>query len=558
MVLVSVNSADPVNGFDFTNDFSEALVLEPNSTISLVSLLFERENKFVVSAQNNRFVIKQGSSTAPDEVITINQSPTYTGATLAQELQRALNINGALKGYNYQCIYHSKTSKFEISSSFHQGGLTETEIVNTDSTNPHNGQPLNSGTEIVPIAGGGFDFSQHTDRTSSYVKSADLLETTIIPSKSNGGSFVRATIPAVLTTPAQESRAIVIGIWSNQLQPNLPIETITTELSANTNLSWLDAGLVILKDSNGRSAIKVIENGIDIGLKDAGFLNREFVLQAGDAFSVNLYGDSAFPEYKYKRDGVWYPLRVGGGGDNGIQLFDVQAHRGYNFWAVFAGDSDKNITLPGFTQDGQGIHDKNYVEVYPNQELIGFGQLVGFHQNKYILEGAEGAISNTMISDHNPEPDSASAFEPTIHLNVNNLPLRSIVGKKFEANATINSVPKGSQNGISRLLAQFPRYHESNGNSSVDKFGPFYYDYFPYSVRLKNAQCINLNELHISLTNINGTLATDVKLCNILLNISNEENVGGYGRESIGLPQQRHQTQEQRDVLKSQMIPLKG
>jgi len=561
MVLISVNSSDPNNGYDFTNDFAEALVLEPNSTISLVSCLFERQDNFVVNNLNDRFQIKQGSETAILETCALTQG-VYTGNTLANEIQQELNVLGAVQGFNYVCHYDSKKSHFEISSAYHKGGLQETVISVWNKTIPHDGNAMCGATEIVvgnPNPDGLLNFATHTDRTRSIIRSNELVETTLIPSKVNGGSFVRMTVDAEIATPAQESRSVVIGFWSNQLNPDAPLEALNTELAGDANLDWLDFGMVIMRDNAGRKGIKIIENGVNIGCVDADGGTRQFNLEAGDSFEVAIFADFQFPFYRYKKaGGVWVDFRVGGGGNNGVQQFDVNQHRGFRFWGVMGGDGTTNISLAGMSQDGQGSQDTNYVEVLPNVLLPGTGELLGFHQDLYILKGANDAVSNSMESDTSLVPDAGSAFHPMIHLNVNNLPLRSIVGSKYNQNATLDSVPTGSQNGISRLLAQMPRYHESNGSSSVDKFGPFYYDYFPYSVRLKNATNINLNELHISITNINGTLANDIKLCNILLNITNEENVGGTGRESIGQHIHAPQTQEQRDVLKSQMIPLKG
>lgn len=563
MVLISVNSSDPVNGYDFTNDFAEALVLEPNSSISLVSVLFERENKFVVNNLNDRFQIRQGADSQPLESVILTQG-VYTGVSLANHIQDVLNVLGTTKGYNYTVSYNAKESHFKIDSAFHKGGLLETVISVWNKTIPHNGTALvalNEITEGAPDPDGKLNFSLKTDKTRSCIRSNELIESTVIPTKANGGSFVRMTVDAPIPTPGDgNSRAVVMGFWSNQLNPQAPLEAVNTELSAGANLDWLDFGIVLLTDSTGRKGLKIIENGTDIGVIDADGGTRIWDLQAGDSFRVAIYGDFKHPFYSYKRAGdEWADFRVGGGGDNGVQLFDVPNHRGYRFWGIFGGDSaNTNISLCGMSQDGQGNLEDNFVEVKPNILLAGTGELLGFRHNSYIMKGAEGAVSNSLISDHAPMPDVGSAFHPIIHLNVNNLPLRSLIGNKFNQDATLDTIPVGSQNGISRLLAQFPRYHEANGNSSVDKFGPFYYDYFPYNVRLKNATQINLNELHISLTNIDGTLANDIKLCNILLNITNEENVGGAGRESISNPQVLHQTQEQRDVLKSQMTPLKG
>lgn len=563
MVLISINSSEVNNGYDFTNDFAEALVLEPNSTISLISCLFERDQKFIVNALSDRFIIKQGTSTQPDETVIIAQG-SYTGAGLAIQIQAKLNLIGNVKGYNYLCVYSKHSSKFTIHSSFHMGKLVETTITDWKKDNPQNDQLMTSGAEIaeggVSNADGLLNFGGKTLNTRSYIRSNKTIETTVIPSRANGGSYIRFTLPQTLIKPGTGDNplSVLAGMWSNQIAPVKPIQTTNSDMSDPANLTFLDIGMIIIQDNTGRQGIRFIENGVDIGCvdtTDGG--TRRFIPKAGDSFNISFFKGLKHPVYQYKEASKdeWIDFVVGGGGNNGVQQFDCEANRGKKYFALFGGDTPgNNISLCGMTEDGEGESLLNYVEVEPNNPLTGFGQLTGFRHNLYILKGAEDSASSEMISDHNPIPDVSSNYHPIVHLNINNLPLRSIVGSKFNSNAVVGSKPVGSQNGISRLLAQMPRFHQSNGDSTVDKFGPFYYDYFPYSVKLKNAQHLMLNELHISLTNIDGTLAKDIELCNILVNISNESNIGGAGRESIGSPRHAHQTIEQRDVLKSQMI----
>lgn len=251
------------------------------------------------------------------------------------------------------------------------------------------------------------------------------------------------------------------------------------------------------------------------------------------------------------------------GSVKGLGTSSGSARSGYKYhlvsegWVGGATDEQPSITALELLRVSQDASPNNYVEFHPRWESA-FGDLLGFKGDVYFLSGEKDGHSNVIKSDAPPIPDAASDHHPIVQLNVNNMPIRSLVGQKFNKDSTIASGPVGSKNGISRLIAQFPRYHEKNGSSSSDKFGPFYYDYFPYSIPLNNATVINLNELDISVSNINGTLASDISDCKILLNITNEENVGGSGEERIANPRERAQTQEQRDVLKSQMVPLKG
>ena len=102
MVLISVQSVETNNGYQFKNDFSETIEIDPKASISVVNALFERENKFIVTSENNRFDIAL-SNESPTEVVLKNG--TYTGAELAEEIQYALYINYGGLGIYFSVSY---------------------------------------------------------------------------------------------------------------------------------------------------------------------------------------------------------------------------------------------------------------------------------------------------------------------------------------------------------------------------------------------------------------------------------------------------------------------
>ena len=557
MVLISINSTENDNGYDFTNDFAEALVIEPNSTLSLVSVMFERNDavsNFVVDATNDRFTIKQGSSTSVAEVVILTRA-SYKGSSLANEIQLKLNVLGTPKGFAYMANYNQDDGKFELTSAVHIGALTPIAPSGFKSIIPYNGAVMNDEIQLGNANPFNLNCQPITDQRSNVVFTNEFIETITIPTLANGGSYIRMTIDAEIANPTTGvNRAVMLGFWSNQMDRQDPFHDGSVRELANSSVKWLDVGLMIVRDNNnGRKGIKIIENGVDIGCVETDGGTRLFNAQAGDSFEVAVFSNNVVPKYRYKKAGTndWIDFRVGGGGINGFQTFAINSIKGINLYGVAGADNKTNISNLLITDKSGTLTDFNYVEFEPLNTLPGFGKLTGFLHTSYTMKGVDGSAGNTIQSDHTPVP--GKDLNPVIHLNVNNLPLRSLVGSKFKKDAIVNDAPLGSQNGISRLLAQVPRYHENNGNSNIDRYGPFYYDYFPYSVRLKNAHSINLNELHISLTNLNGTLADDISSCNLLLNISNEENIGGYGKESISRPREMKQSQEQRDVLKSQM-----
>mgnify|MGYP003646393720 CR=1 FL=1 len=226
---------------------------------------------------------------------------------------------------------------------------------------------------------------------------------------------------------------------------------------------------------------------------------------------------------------------------------------GYYF-KVWYNNNDSTFNFSTFTQEVLGSTPVNWVAYYFN-DVPAFGQLIGFSQLLYITQGATHDTGVVLTSDAEPVPDSAANYGDIIHVNINNIPLHSIVGSKVSTTAVVDGDIVGSRNGITRMIAQVPRFHTSNGLSTSDQFGPFYYDYFPYSVPLKNAHSINLNDLQITVTNIDGTLAQDISQVNLLLNVSHEENIGGAGPETIGQPRVEHQAAVQSNQFQPQNLP---
>jgi hypothetical protein len=77
MVLISVQSVETNNGYQFKNDFSESIIIDPKSKISLVSILFERSADFVVQSTSNMFKVRIGAPNTPLDTIS-NSNRTST------------------------------------------------------------------------------------------------------------------------------------------------------------------------------------------------------------------------------------------------------------------------------------------------------------------------------------------------------------------------------------------------------------------------------------------------------------------------------------------------
>ena len=323
MVLVSINSADADNGYDFSNDFSEALVIDPKASVQLVNIFFKRRDRWVVNPDNLSFSIKMGTPVVASTPIDLTEG-NYTGDTLANHISTLLNTAGNATGYYFKCYYDNVNHLFKFRSS---------------------------------------------------------------------------------------------------------------------------------------------------------------------------------------------------------------------------------------TQDVSGTTPVNFVAWEFRTSKPGLGDLIGFGQAQLYFTSGDNTLSNELVSDNEPIPEDYKGYQDIIQFNINNMPLKSIVGQKVTKTATLADGPSGSKNGVTKMIAQIPRFLSANGDGSSVDFGPFFYNYFDYSVPLKNAHSINMNEIHITATNIDGTLATDIIECRLLINVTNEENIGGHGPESIGTPGIERQTSAQINQKQPQFLP---
>ncbi len=193
----------------------------------------------------------------------------------------------------------------------------------------------------------------------------------------------------------------------------------------------------------------------------------------------------------------------------------------------------------------------DYAELHP-QFQSNFGNMIGFTDDDYYL-------TSTPTLGNAPQPDINAKLNPSIMVNINNLPIKSYVGMKVKADATLNDDPVGNRQGLTKLVGKVPRFHDDTGVSHSGVSGPFYYDYFPYSLPLKNATELVINELDISLTNPDGTLATDITNTHLLLSITNVDSVGeGLTGGTIGKPIDAPMSYDRLDITKGQLQPTLG
>ena len=208
MVLISVQSVETNNGYQFKNDFSETIEIDPKASVSVVNALFEREDKFVVTTENNIFDI--GLSTdAPTQIVIPEGS--YTGAALAEAIQYALYLNyGELGIYFSVTFSKGKPNNFIIEYSYEAQDISI-----------HAPQNINTvGAEVVISDLKAIDFGNITTVSSNYALTQGPIETTIVPNVAQGGSFIEARInqtgtQALPVAPVAES-SWLIGLTSGK------------------------------------------------------------------------------------------------------------------------------------------------------------------------------------------------------------------------------------------------------------------------------------------------------------------------------------------------------
>lgn len=319
MVLVSVQSVESNNGYQFSNQFSESLIIDPNSRISLINIQFERRVDYVVLQGGNAFEIKVGDPTVAREVIGI-PAGTYDANSLAQEIQSSLNQHYHSSGYNFSVVYDDKDKKFSITNSYIPLTLVPSLNKSWDTTTlnkvetaltirNHNGF-VHFGP--IPKARGHGPWTGITLGTSNYVLGASQLETEYVPTLNEGGSFgefqmnwTGAGYPLLPTAPST-SKGIVLG-FTQEFTAGVPAVGVK-QVADNANLLWVASGLVFHADATGAIKVKVIEGGQDIGI------DIDFVPRKNDMYKITLSSDNVYPTYQYKRVGGSYTnFNINGG-----------------------------------------------------------------------------------------------------------------------------------------------------------------------------------------------------------------------------------------------------
>jgi len=233
-------------------------------------------------------------------------------------------------------------------------------------------------------------------------------------------------------------------------------------------------------------------------------------------------------------------------------------------WVVGGGGTTDYWTQPSIGQITLNVESNvdtgtdGYIELTIPGEFArdtdSLGAIIGFKKGDYPF-----AVSGTTVVGEGTYDPHYKVENPnrTLYLNCPTLNLRNVIGQKFSTTDTIASGPSGNLQGVNRFLAKVPRYHDEAGGVGNTKgnTGPFYYDYFPYSIPLNNATELNMNDLHLTISTDDNKLATDVTYSEVLLSITNVESAGQGDNPKIGRPEVLRQSHGQQNVLQSHMNP---
>ena len=241
------------------------------------------------------------------------------------------------------------------------------------------------------------------------------------------------------------------------------------------------------------------------------------------------------------------------GANMGVAYANGKQPNGYKLHASFGSKAVAEVTNVVLRTTQPGTQD-DYFELYPRYEP-NFGAMLGYQKEQYIVNNDGKATSEGPAV-----PNQQVDLNPTLIINVDNLPHKSYIGKGVKADATLTDGVVGSLQGLTKMIGKVPRHHDDNGDGDKANAGPFYFDYFPYSIPLRNATELTINELDISIRNPNGTLATDITEAHLLLDITNVEGAGeAVNQGSIGRPIEAPMNYDRLNVPKSQLEPsLRG
>jgi len=269
MPLVSVRSVDPENGYDFSNDFAEALIVDPNSKISLINCYYERNNLMKLGAQNAYFFARVDAANAVDHQVNIGELqsgqtitangvfPTggVNGGQLAALIEDAYNRKFAKTKHRIVVGFNPDAKKFSINSVYTKNSLSAHYLA----------QPVLVGGELgaYDASNGTIPCNGVTLGTGNYLITKGEMETLDVPDQAQGGSIFQAEMTtAVINSNNATNKGFCIGLI--QADDTAQVISNTDGCVSDAKCAWMFAGISYSVTNAGVGLIEVFEKGAKV------------------------------------------------------------------------------------------------------------------------------------------------------------------------------------------------------------------------------------------------------------------------------------------------------
>lgn len=297
--LISVKSTEDKNGYNYSMDFPEALIIDPNSKISLVNLYYERQSGVLLDNNNSYMYVRIGSADAPLQLLTLGvadnaddtvgqTNPELQPNELANRIEDRFNAQFGGKGYTISVLYKPNDNTFEITNFFKQ--------VSTQSTHPANFVFTNSELSNTDYGSttGDINISTITDTTENWIVSGQPLQTMGVPTSALGGSSFSVDIETQSVAGPNDAYglgvvlALALAGKSGELGTAGGTATTAVCNPANGILDNTLCSLAYFTRTNNEGYIQITE-------KDGVVLTATQIqtLTAGSQLMIKLNGDSA-------------------------------------------------------------------------------------------------------------------------------------------------------------------------------------------------------------------------------------------------------------------------
>ena len=295
----------------------------------------------------------------------------------------------------------------------------------------------------------------------------------IIPHHSYGQMFCHI--------PISQQKGALLGRFGAVEESSIADLVITpADMNADTSISvqWK-----IYESAAGVYGARPVVEGVEVGNIITFNTLHEYKL----IINFNIEGTATF-QYSTSYDDYDTIFTVSG-------LTDINVANESLYPCVFFESANGLITDMQVLQE---VHNTNTGIVHFKPDTM--KNILGFSAVEYKSDdGAVGFEGNVNITNN----DTFTCGSPSIHIQLMNLPILSCNGQTKRTEKTI---------------AVVPRYETDQHNDAGDSLLSYQPNTYLYSP-LHNKQPIAMNQIDVKLTNTDGTAATDIVCCDLVLDV---------------------------------------